>query len=256
MLVFKVGQFASYPPGNFIGHHGEQLKIEPDTAALLLVNVYGLLLPKDHPARQGQVEIYGEDEINRREQMVLQNILLVLQAARKAGMPVVYVADSAPRIAVEHSNIREVMVKHLGIDPLQVFAEDCNDPREYVPGSSERIEYVPALAPQPHDYYIRKWVYSGFYGTWLDRLLRNLGTRTLFCAGFNGDSDLWCTTLEGMWCGYRIVVLRGGFAAVHVPEYELVVNFTQRLELYAETNLGYTISTEGFVAACKADEED
>ena len=27
--------------------------------------------------------------------------------------------------------VKPVMVKHLGIDPLEAFAEDCNDPREY-----------------------------------------------------------------------------------------------------------------------------
>jgi nicotinamidase-related amidase len=252
MLEFTVREYASYPPGDFIGAHEERIRAEPGTAALLLVNVYGFLLRKDHPARQGLVGIYGEDEVRRREEMVRQTILPALAAARAAQLPVVYVADSAPRIALERSNIRQVMVKHLGIDPLQAYAEDVNDPREYVAGSPGRIAYAPELAPQPQDHYIRKWVYSGFYGTWLDRLLRNLGTRTLFYAGFNGDSDLWCTALDGMWCGYRMVLLRGGFAAVHVPAYEPVVDFTERLELYAETNLGYTISANDFVAACKA----
>jgi nicotinamidase-related amidase len=252
MLTFKVREYASYPPGNFIGAHEERIQAEPGTVALLLVNVYGFLLPKDHPARQGLVGIYGEAEIQRRERIVRETILPAIGAARAAKLPVVYVADSAPRIALERSHIRQVMVKHLGIDPLEAFAEDCNDPREYVSSSAGRIAYAPELAPQPHDHYIRKWVYSGFYGTWLDRLLRNLGVKTLFCAGFNGDSDLWCTALDGMWNGYRIVLLRDGFAAVHVPAYEPVIDFTQRLELYAETNLGYTIAVHDFVAACRA----
>ncbi len=252
MLSFKVREYASYPPGNFIGAHEERIQTEPGTAALLLMNVYGFLMPKEHPARQGLVSIYGEAEIERREAMVRATILPAVEATRAAKLPVVYVADSAPRIGLERSHIRQVMVKHLGIDPLEAYAEDCNDPREYAPTSSGRIVYAPELAPQPHDHYIRKWVYSGFHGTWLDRLLRNLGVHTLFCTGFNGDSDLWCTLLDGMWNGYRIVLLRDGFAAVHVPECEPVVDFTQRLELYTETCLGYTVSTNDFVAACRA----
>jgi nicotinamidase-related amidase len=252
MLEFKVREYASYPPGNFIGAHEEWVKTEASAAALLLVNVYGFLLPPEHRARQGLVSIYGEAEIARREEMVRATILPVLEAARAAHLPVTYVADSAPRIALERSNIRQVMVKHLGFDPLASFAEEGNDPREFVTTATSRIAYAPELAPRPHDYYIRKWAYSGFYGTWLDRLLRNLGVGTLFCTGFNGDSDLWCTALDGMWNGYRIVLLRGGFAAVHVPECEPVVDFTRRLELYAETNLGYTISAHDFIAACRA----
>jgi len=97
---------------------------------------------------------------------------------------------------------------------------------------------------------VRKWVYSGFHATWLDRLLRNLGTEVLFCAGFNSDSDLFCTMMEGHWAGYRIVLVRGAHAAVHIPAYEPEMGLTERLELYAEGSLGFTISWGDFCTAC------
>jgi nicotinamidase-related amidase len=165
-------------------------------------------------------------------------------------MPVVYVADSAPNIALENSNIRRVMKRSLNVDPLSAFAESCNDPLEYRPGSSQRIVYATELEPLADDYYVRKWVYSGFHNTWLDRLLRNLGTTTMFCAGFNGDSDLFCTMLAGHWAGYRVVLLRGCHAGVDVPAYEPEMPFTERLEMYAEGSLGFTMSAADFCGAC------
>jgi nicotinamidase-related amidase len=248
-MRFTVRHFVSAPAVRY-GPHEEALRIEPDEAALVLVNLYGFLLPAGHPARQGQVAIYGEAEVARREEIIRENLLRVIHSARCAQIPLVYVADSVPNIALERSNIRDVMVSHLGIDPLDAYAESCNDPHEYVPGSSARIVYAPELEPQGDDFYVRKWVYSGFHGTWLDRLLRNLGTKTLFCGGFNGDSDLFCTMFDGHAVGYRMILLRGCHAAVHVSEFEPEMDLTHRLELYAEGSLGFTVSADDFCSGC------
>jgi nicotinamidase-related amidase len=248
-LSFRCRHYVSAPPERE-GLHTETLQVRSGGGALLLLNLYGLLLPKNHPARRAQARIYGERELERRERIVRQNLLPVMHAAREANMPVVYVADSVPNIGLEKSNIRQVMMRSLDIDPLTAFVEKCNDPLEYHPGSGERIVYAPELDPRENDYYVRKWVYSGFHATWLDRLLRNLGTTTLFCTGFNGDSDLFSTMLAGHWAGYRIVLVRGCHAAVDVPAYEPEIPLTERLEMYAEGSLGYTISTVDFIAAC------
>jgi nicotinamidase-related amidase len=252
-LSFTCRHFVSAPAERY-GVHEEVLRTPVDQTALLLVNVYGLLLPAEHPSRRAQVEVYGEAQVARREMLVEENLLPAIRAARAVGMPVVYVSDSAPNIGLETSNIRDVVRRHLNIDPLLAFAEARNDPLEYLPGTGQWIAYAPELDPLPCDYYVRKWVYSGFHGTWLDRLLRNLGTKTLFCAGFNGDSDLFCTMMEGHWAGYRVVLLRGCHAAVHVAAYEPETGFTERLEIYAEGSLGFTISVADFGAACVSED--
>ena len=248
-MKFACTHYVSTPP-DAEGQHLEHLNIPVDKSALLLVNVYGLLLPMEHPARQALVTIYGLEEVNHREELVRLNLLPVMRAAREAGMPVIYLADSAPNIGVENTYIRNLMVRNLQIDPVTYYTEDCNDPLEYHLNHVKHIEYAKELAPQENDFYIRKWVYSGFHATWLDRLLRNLDVDGLFCAGFNGDSDLFCTMLEGHWAGYRIVLLRGCHAAVHVPAVEPEMGFTQRLEMYTEASLGFTITPENFCSAC------
>lgn len=249
-MKFPCTHYVSAPP-DAVGRHIENLNCPPDKSALLLVNVYGLLLPGEHPARQSLVAIYGSEEVSHREALVRTKLLPVMDAAREVGMSVIYLADSAPSIGLERTHIRDLMVRNLNIDPVTLYAEGCNDPLEYLPGSAERITYAPELAPQEGDFYIRKWVYSGFHATWLDRLLRNLGVDVLFCAGFNGDSDLFCTMLEGHWAGYRIVLLQGCHSAVHVPPAEPEMGFTQQLEMYAEASLGFTINPEDFCAACE-----
>ncbi len=88
-------------PADAVGRHLEHLSSPADKCALLLVNVYGLLLPEEHPARQSLVAIYGEEEVSHRESLVRTNLLPVIGAAREAGMPVIYVADSAPNIGLD-----------------------------------------------------------------------------------------------------------------------------------------------------------
>ncbi|MDF1512675.1 MAG: isochorismatase family protein [Anaerolineae bacterium] len=248
-MKFPCMHYVNTPP-EAVGQHEEILEISAEKSALLLVNVYGLLLPLDYPARQALVRTYGPKEVIHREEIVQTNLLPVIQAARQAGIPVIYVADSAPNIGLTTTHIRDLMVHHLDIDPVIEYAESCNDPLEYHSGHNQHIAYAEEPAPQEGDFYIRKWVYSGFHATWLDRLLRNLSVEMLFCAGFNGDSDLFCTMLEGHWAGYRIVLLRNCHAAVHIPQAEPEMGFTQRLEMYAEASLGFTISPADFCAAC------
>ena len=77
---------------------------------------------------------------------------------------------------------------------------------------------------------------------WLEREGGHALVRAYWGEAIHRDSQLHA----------RELILRDGFAAVHVPECEPVVDFTQRLELYTETCLGYTVSTNDFVAACRA----
>ena len=74
------------------------------------------------------------------------------------------------------------------------------------------------IAPQSDDYYIRKYVYSGFWDTRLDSLLRNLGIRTLVCAGFAADICLLGTMIDALYRNYRIVLLRDATQAVEIPD--------------------------------------
>jgi len=249
LLNLAVRHYVSLPQAS-AGQRNQTLHLPPAEAALLLLNLYGWLLPTEHPARQGLVALYGAAEVARREAIVEQSILPVMAAVRQAGIALVYVADSSPAIALEHTHIRRVMVEHLGIDPLVDYAEEGNDPFEYASPGGNRIAYAPAVSPQPDDYYVRKWTYSAFHATRLDRLLRNLGTRVLLCAGFNGDSDLLCSLLEGHALGYRMVLLRDAHAALHLPSLEPAMDLTQRLELYAEGSLGFSAAPADLICAC------
>ncbi|TFG70317.1 MAG: hypothetical protein E4H27_06140, partial [Anaerolineales bacterium] len=65
-------------PADAVGRHLEYLNSPVDKCALLLVNVYGLLLPVEHSARQSLVEIYGAEEISHRESLVRTNLLPVM----------------------------------------------------------------------------------------------------------------------------------------------------------------------------------
>jgi ureidoacrylate peracid hydrolase len=134
----------------------------------------------------------------------------------------------------------------------ELFCEENIDPLEYVYGHSTYIKHAPVIAPEPDDYYIRKWVYSGFFDTRMDTLLRNLGVKTLFCAGFAGDICLLCTMIDAVYRNYRVILLRDCTQAVEIPEVDGTdFAFTKRIVLWAECYLGYTVTSDQFVAACK-----
>ena len=251
MITLEVYEYLMYPPDQPLGRKERHLSALVSQAALLLLNLYGLGLPEGDAHRQQLVSLMGMPEVKRREQIVAEHVVPAIQSARRIGLPIIYAADSAPRLDLGRSRFAEIQRTHLGFDPEELFVEDCNDPHEYHVGEPRLIAYAPAIAPQPGDYYVRKWVYSAFYMTWMDRLLRNLGTRTLICAGFNGDSDLLCTMLEGHWLGYQVVLLRDGFAAVEIPDAEPVIPLNQRLVHYTENCLGYTCASADFIRACE-----
>ena len=128
-MKFTCTHYVNTPPEE-VGQHQEHLNLTAEKTALLLVNVYGLLLPEEHPAHQALVSIYGREEVSRRELLVRNNLLPVMKAARDAGMTLIYVADSSPNIGMENTHIRDVMLKNMDIDQLVQYAENCNEKQE------------------------------------------------------------------------------------------------------------------------------
>ena len=178
-MKFTCTHYVNTPP-DAVGQHIEHIDCPVNKSALLLVDVYGLLLPKAHPARQALVKIYGSKEIKHRETLVRNNLLPVMCAARAVGMPLIYLADSAPNIGMEKTHIRDLMVRNLHIDPVTYYAEGCNDPLEYHTDHTENIAYAPELAPQEGDFYIRKWVYSGFHADMAESIAAQPARRHAF----------------------------------------------------------------------------
>lgn len=214
------------------GYASERLSLDLATTALLLVDVYHGI--------QGDEDIEGvSGPAGERWQRAVRRIAVALQVARGCRLPVVYAVNSAPRVALERSEFGAHFRRSWGGDFNHTFREGGVDPREYQGGRPGPLAFPAELEPRPGEYYVRKHVYSAFFDTRMDTLLRNLGIRTLVMAGFWADICMLATALDAFYRNYRVIWLRDGT----LGDEEWAVR-------WFENAVGYTVTVAEFAAAC------
>jgi nicotinamidase-related amidase len=253
-LDLPLRYYRAYPQRQFLGHAVEQIAINPDRAAFVLVDVYGLgFSPEDqtpHPL-SALTSWTAEQE----KEVTVGRIKPALDAARLAGLPVVYVCNSAPKIALARSEFAKQLKRAFDMDIEELLAEDTVDPRQYHYGPSTFLKHSKLIEPQPGDYYVRKLYASGFQDTHLDKLLRHLDVKTLIFAGYAADVCLLCTMIDAMNLNYEVILLRDCTLAdiERLPgEPETCMGFTERMVLWVEMNVGRSTTSQAFVHACQA----
>lgn len=238
-----------HPPERFKGWVNEDFEVDFERSALLAVDIYGHGFEqqgatKNHPSFNEKSNIPWDD-------VTLHYVRPALDAARLAGMPVIYAHNSSPNIAINRSQFGKVMGRALQTDMQLLLSERPGlvDPMEYVTTSGAHLlDIAPAVAPQPGDYFIRKHFYSGFKDTRLDTLLRNLDVHTLFCVGFDASVCLLCTLIDAWELNYEVVLLRDAVLAMEIPEdVEIGYSFTNRMICWMEAMIGRSIVTQHFV---------
>jgi ureidoacrylate peracid hydrolase len=237
-----------YPAEDHLGYAEERLSLDLRETAFLLVDVY---CPEpDERFLQGAVT---DRFLLRWHDISVQNIAPALQAARAAGLPIIYTTNSGPRVAMERSEFGDKLRKSLGFNPNENFTEPIVDDKEYHRGAPVALHFPAVLEPRPGDHYIRKHVYSGFFNTRLDTLLRNLGVRNVICVGFVADACLLYTIADAVFRNYRVILLRDcTMASERLEDVEELVH-TERMLLCIETTICSTATSADFVAACQGD---
>jgi len=130
----------------------------------------------------------------------------LLDRARAKGVPVVYVCDS-----------------HLPDDgEFKIW------PRHAVQGT-EGAEVIEELKPREGDYIVKKRRYSGFYGTDLDLLLRELGVDTVIIVGVATHICVLHTAADAYFRGYRVFVPRDCVNAPTDEENDWGLRYIQRM---------------------------
>jgi ureidoacrylate peracid hydrolase len=254
-IKIKGRYYRLYPPEEFLGYAEKEFELDLSETVFLVVDVYGLGFDPE-PERTGEASewmgMVSEQSIEREKDIVVNHIRPALDAARGVSLPVVYVSNSAPRIALSKSAYQEQKWDTLDVNKDELYAEDNIDPLEYHHGDSDVLKYSAIVAPREGDYYIRKHVHSAFFDTRLDTLLRNLGCKTLVCVGFALDMCLGTTMIDALWRNYRVLLLRDCTYAIEIPGVDEPGAWTDRWILYHECAIGYTATSEAWVAACRA----
>jgi nicotinamidase-related amidase len=126
---------------------------------------------------------------------IIKPIQKLVKAARAQGVPVIYSNDA-------HLSKDNEVVERWGKHAIKG-----------TPGA----EVIPELAPTKKDFVVEKRVYSGFYETGLDVLLRSLynglGVETVVLVGVHTHICVRHTAASAFYRGYKIVVPRDGVQA-------------------------------------------
>jgi ureidoacrylate peracid hydrolase len=254
LAVHLAGRYyRMYPKDAFLGYAEKDLTLSPADTAFLLCDVYGLGYDEgDQDVHSDWEGLVSGQSTSREGEIVRKAIRPALDAARAVGFPIVYVSNSAPRIALQQSAYGEQKWDTLHVVKDELYAERNVDPLEYNVGPSNVLDYSAVIAPREGDYYIRKHVHSAFFDTRLDTLLRNLGVRNLVCVGFALDVCLGNTMIDALWRNYHVLLLRDCTYAIEIPGTDEPGAWTARWILYTECAIGCTATSAAWQNACNA----
>ena len=252
-ISLNLRHYRAYPQRDFIGHATETVEIDTASTAFVLVDVYGLGFSEDDAAAHPRSAL-DSWTVDQEKTVNVERIKPSLDAARSLGLPIIYVSNSAPRIALSKSEFAKQLKRSLDIVFEELCEEDTVDPREYHYGPSQFLKYSKILEPQASDYFIRKLYYSGFKDTRLDALLRDLGVKTLVFVGYAADVCLHCTMIDALNLNYEVIFLRDcTLSSVESLPGEVrgTYGFTERIVLWSEVYVGRSTTSVEFIQGCR-----
>lgn len=133
-----------------------------------------------------------------RARLVVEPAREFLRAARAKKIPVIFCNDAHLR----------------GVDgELRLWGD-------HALAGTRGAEVIPELELCDRDYIVTKRRYSGFFGTDLDMLLRELGADTLIVLGLHAHLCVQHTVADAYMRGYRLLIPREGTNALTEEFYE------------------------------------
>jgi ureidoacrylate peracid hydrolase len=242
MIELESRYYRTYPVERPLGHATERLALDPRRTVFLIVDVYGVGFDPDHET--AKIPEFYRGQVERARKVVVDHIVPAKVAAKKAGLPIVYLTNHLSPTLNEHSEWRNMSLRVHGIDVLESWREP-----------NEILAFSQIIAPAEGEYLVRKQMYSGFFETQLDSLLRSLDAYNLVAVGFDSRICLGTTVIDAMYRNYRVIVLRdcAGTAAEATgsasAEAERDRANAEAIR-FIETNVGYTSTSAQWIAAC------
>ncbi len=230
--------YRMYPPEEYLGHAEEKLELNPEETALLLIDVYGLGYSPGEPEPERPALFYrGSTEVERR--VMVDHVKPALDAARRAGLPIIYLNNSNQMVATQASEFGAILVRTHGLTVAERWE---TDPAEF--------RFSKLVEPKPGEYVVRKQMYSGFFETCLETLLRNLRIKNLVVVGFAANACVQGTLNDALYRNYRIILLRDCTAAMEYHDTLEDQTITRYIIRHVEAFLGYTATSQDFVRSC------
>jgi nicotinamidase-related amidase len=168
-----------------MGRFMSQNSSSTENSALVIID-----LANDFVYPGGVIADAGGVEYQAKAQSIIPNLARLADAARKAGITVVYATDA--------------------------HTPDDFELRKWPPHAmkgTHEAEIVPDLAPQAGDLVLEKQTYSPFISTDLDRQLKDRGITRLYITGLHTDCCARHTSGDAFQLGYDLVWVTDGLQA-------------------------------------------
>ena len=162
-------------------------RLEPARTALLLFDLL-----------EGHVN--RDDASRARFAPVIANARALLEAARKAGVAVVFA--KADHRADRGTSARTIRDTDNRLRPLRPGDRDS----PLLTGGTPEAQVVKELAPRPEDIVVPKHRWSAFHGTYLDLALRTRKIDTIILAGGSTDVGIASTAFAARDFDYNLVI--------------------------------------------------
>jgi nicotinamidase-related amidase len=228
-----------FPFENPVGIVTTTLDLPKRRTAFLIIDVYGLGFDDDGP--DADVANFYKVLKNEYKDVVVNHIKPAKLAARKLGLPVIYLTNYLAPSTTEANEWRQMSIRTLGVDVLEQWPEP-----------TDIFKYSRVIAPEEGEYLIKKQHYSGFFETHLESLLKELDVKNLVVVGFDGLQCLHTTVIDALFRNYRVCVLRdcvGTLEFADTRDQHLNQWFAIR---YIEACAGYTSTAADFIQAVDA----
>ena len=230
--------YRRYPINQPQGYAIEELSLSLDETVFLIVDVYGLGF--DQNSGHGDVPEFYKEQVELDREIVVHHIKPAKVAAKKAGVPVVYVSNYLAPSTTTNNEWRNMSIRTAGVDVLEAWREP-----------NDILAFSKIIAPESDDYLIKKQHYSGFFETHLELLLKELNTRNLIVVGFDSMICLHATVIDALYRNYRVIVLRDCVGTAEFPETQ-EGGWANWLALrFIESNIGYTSTSHEFIISCQ-----
>lgn len=188
-------------------------RISRDNTALIVVDMQNIWV---HPRGTRYLPMSEE---------VIPKIKDLLAACRCSRVPVIYLYTTKRKDLADVGVFADLKPEsHRVDDPWSNF--------EGTPGA----EIYEGLKPEPDDIVIKKFRYSGFYGTQLENILRKLGRDAIAISGAATNVCCDSTARDGAMRDFKVIFLSDCNAAFSSEEQEATLkNFSKHFGLVMDS---------------------
>jgi ureidoacrylate peracid hydrolase len=151
------------------------------------------------------------EETRKRMKPVVDNAVRLMNAARKASLPVFYAMANHRK----DGQIRSMIVTDTDMRLRPWPNDDCSPTVHGATEGSWEQKVIDEIAPRPEDTIIPKYRWSTFHQTYFDLALRSRGIDTIIISGGAVDVGVASTVYAARDLDYDVIVVRDACSNSH-----------------------------------------